>query len=343
MAQGEQKPESSGGFSDSLDERVAYWQHELALVAGTDELKHVKARAVNACNELLEHQGSVCTFNGNGVYPVVNQHAAVTVAAGDISGQGFDRGFSVHDFLNNDNPRLYRTFFLGSFKVTPHPVAPRNVELMAFLAPDCSVIPNYEVDAALLPQTPELADRPLDFGDLFDGIYEDSHKFRRVLASRKFRKLDLTQQRTAIDSFVSRSEQRYDVRDMGIMIEDAQYCCRVDQEATNGYEFIDLNGTTIEGVVLGLGSLERNRLNSAPIRQTRDLVSHAAGLCLLMHIESATDPTGLSAGDIIALPTADQEFELAFQMHTKTLDLSKWFRAVSQSGGEDSGAGEMAG
>lgn len=317
MSGPEQTPEESGKNQDALGACVEYWQSRLAN-AEDHEIGRIASEATKACDELWKYDGVYCTFSGQAVYPEVDDNGGITISAGEIMADGYSRGFVVEDFTGNGDYRLFHMFYLGPHQSKPHPTIFNQASLFAYMGVDGEIIPHYEMEEALMPQKDPFAIEQVDVQERMEAIDNQSLKLVRLLHSRQFRKQAVDKQVAILDGFVSKCEQKYDLRDLAVMVENPAYCCRPYLLPTDEvkYEFIALNDTLINGTFLGLGTLERETLKRKPIRRTEDLINKAAGLCMIVEVSDASEPTALRSDDIIYIPTADQDMDASFYMQS---------------------------
>ncbi|MGH7240844.1 MAG: hypothetical protein ACREGB_00945 [Candidatus Saccharimonadales bacterium] len=311
----EQTPEWPGQSLDELGERIAFWQQALSE-ADASNLGRIARQATEACDELWQYDGVYCTFSGSAVYPVVDENGGITITASELMAEGYSRGFVVEDFADTGDFRLYHMFYMGTHRTKPHPVVFNEANLFAYMAVDGEIVPHYEMDEALMPQKDPFGVEPVDIQERMQAIDVQSLKLVRLLQSRQFRKQPASKQASILDGFVKRCEQSHDLRDMGIMVENPDYCCRpyLRPDDVVEYEFIATGETLINGTVLGLATLERETLKHKPIRHTEDLINKAAGLCLVVSVSEVSEPTGLRPNDIVYIPTADQDMDASFFM-----------------------------
>lgn len=318
-----------------------------ALLANavSEEWPELASRIVAELDTIWEEMGmkhEQCTVKGYGLWSELPNQAEVESEQTDTIDASFEdmfnlqlearefsmhdirsEGFAVHNFGDDDHPRVWYMFQLEGLAGMANPTVSYHAQRMLFALPaGISIVAESDVNEAYFnfPLDDVEADYLVAPGRVLN---EYSHRMVRMVSSTGFRRMKRRQQLRAVDNLISEAETKSLVREAEVML-DPQYAYIPEVTPIGAdYRTIALGGACVSGVCLGLAMPGRERLTRKAVRRDSDLFSKRDGLSLSVEIEQdiqLKDET-LAAGKILHIPISGQRMDAVIEIQSPFWDI----------------------
>jgi len=252
------------------------------------------------------------------------------VQSGEVEGMfGVSKGFVFLNLYEDEPPRLYYQFELGSGRVSPHPTVLHETTLYLYVeASTGSVVPLTVFEEPFVDATSQsvaVTNMGKPTSETLETLGGCSEELVRLVTSTGFRRQKRQRQLRNIDRLVERAHSASGIRESEILLE-AEYAYTTAPTAEGGiqYDVIGLRQLVVSGVCLGVSMLGAEQLGRKAIRRDSDLLNKYDGLSMAVELDegvSLPEYLQLQAGDIVHVPISSQPIDILVEQRPGILQV----------------------